>query len=540
MRIVTSKSITNCHPASLCKRVLFFALIGGALLLSMSAEISFAAPTYRIIDLGVVPGDDPTLTGCRAFGLNNLGQVVGETGATPVTGQRKAFVWLFDPAYGLSARQMIALSTQLSTAQDINDSGQAAGRLGTIAIGSAFIWQLGGSPSTINLGTLGGITAIASGINDQSPAWAVGESETAGFCGIFAPEQRAFRVLLDSTHTLQSLQPPAPHMQSKAFDVNSNPSSLRTVGASGPCGGAANDCNLFADGVRWLGTNGGALSRLSGSIGEHQAKGVNDVGNIVGFAFRSEVIEMELTCMQRALFWDSDSASTFNLGTVAPIPLEQSTFANAINEPQELLVQVVGKNETTDRGFLWERSATGQWQAHDLTDLLINPCGWLRVDEATDINDNGWICGWGITNHERAYLLIPTPIECLADLNLDCVINSLDLGILLSSWSLPATAPGCGGAIPCSSDFNCDGLVNSSDLGVLLSSWTIPPATTCSDDCVASGSMMMSGGGGAPMSMAQTVEEDAGPPTIPELVELLIEMGEPEPAALLQQVAEGH
>lgn len=60
-----------------------------------------------------------------------------------------------------------------------------------------------------------------------------------------------------------------------------------------------------------------------------------------------------------------------------------------------------------------------------------------------------------------------------ADLNCDGSVNSLDLGILLSSWSIPPTAPGCSGAKSCPADLDDDGFVNSLDLGVLLSSWTI-------------------------------------------------------------------
>jgi hypothetical protein len=59
-----------------------------------------------------------------------------------------------------------------------------------------------------------------------------------------------------------------------------------------------------------------------------------------------------------------------------------------------------------------------------------------------------------------------------ADLNGDGSVNGLDLGILLINWSIPPSAPGCGGAVPCPSDLNGDGLVNGLDLGILLGAWT--------------------------------------------------------------------
>jgi hypothetical protein len=60
-----------------------------------------------------------------------------------------------------------------------------------------------------------------------------------------------------------------------------------------------------------------------------------------------------------------------------------------------------------------------------------------------------------------------------SDLNGDGIVNGFDLGILLSHWSIPPSAPGCAGAIPCPADLNLDGVVNGFDLGILLSNWTI-------------------------------------------------------------------
>lgn len=63
------------------------------------------------------------------------------------------------------------------------------------------------------------------------------------------------------------------------------------------------------------------------------------------------------------------------------------------------------------------------------------------------------------------------PVE--ADLNGDGSVNTLDLGILLASWSIPDGSLGCQGAFPCPADLDDDYVVNSLDLGILLSSWTL-------------------------------------------------------------------
>ena len=72
-----------------------------------------------------------------------------------------------------------------------------------------------------------------------------------------------------------------------------------------------------------------------------------------------------------------------------------------------------------------------------------------------------------------AWFIDGTPPGLDADLNGDGVVNGFDLGILLASWSIPPTAPGCGGTIPCAADLNGDGVVNGFDLGILLGSWTL-------------------------------------------------------------------
>lgn len=57
------------------------------------------------------------------------------------------------------------------------------------------------------------------------------------------------------------------------------------------------------------------------------------------------------------------------------------------------------------------------------------------------------------------------------DLNGDGVVNSLDLGIMLASWTLPPASTCSGSA--CDADLNGDQIVNSLDLGILLSLWTL-------------------------------------------------------------------
>ena len=134
--------------------------------------------------------------------------------------------------------------------------------------------------------------------------------------------------------------------------------------------------------------------------------------------------------------------------------------------------------------------------------------------EAHDINDNGWIVGWGSKDSAiTAYLLIPLDecpeaLPCEGDLDGDGTVDGKDLGSLLDNWSIPTGSLGCHGEANCPSDFNCDGVVDGIDLGILLANWG-----SCS-----------------------SFGPSQGPPSLEQLVAELIELGFEDEAVLLLQV----
>jgi hypothetical protein len=62
----------------------------------------------------------------------------------------------------------------------------------------------------------------------------------------------------------------------------------------------------------------------------------------------------------------------------------------------------------------------------------------------------------------------PKP-TCIADLNLDNVVDGADLAILLSAWGTSGSTATGGG------DLDGSGTVDGSDLGILLSAWGACP-----------------------------------------------------------------
>jgi uncharacterized membrane protein len=489
-------------------------------------------PGYRLIDLGPVPGV-PATGWSRAFGLNSRGDVVGEY-FNPGSGQRHAFVWSFQGNFGLLARTMTDLNVisappvdRPSLARDINVQGQIAGHVATDALGvnRAYLWSVsGGAATALNLGVLGmpnpSKSSEAWGVSDGLPAMVVGWS------GVDPPPGDpkvscnpgpvlGFRRLvaggpMEALLPPLDVPPPRPgqigNLNSHAFAVNDfNQIVGDTYGCSASIGVG---CFGHIDAAHWTAPASGIeLAPLVNSAdpgdGTHQAFGINDAGNIVGYGWADPQLP-PYVCGRRATYWESRSAQPFSLGGAVPDPLHNETIANAIRSgvPGQPL-QVVGQSISaeSDRAWMWQGQGT-QWTSTDLNTTLpdtspsaaVSPCGWGRLTEATDINDSGWIVGRGDRDsaspyQERAFLLVPLS-SCLADLNHDCVVNTLDLGILLSNWDRTCAAGGCSrcnfSAVDgCLADLNCDGIVNSLDLGILLSSWTLEPGATCGPECPA-------------------------------------------------------
>jgi hypothetical protein len=127
---------------------------------------------------------------------------------------------------------------------------------------------------------------------------------------------------------------------------------------------------------------------------------------------------------------------------VPPIAPLEEIRAEAINNGTNR--QVVGRNMTAGYAAHWQQDGMGGWTHTNLSSLLLPSTGWDLM-LAYDINDSGWVVGWGtIGGNPRVLLPVPLPPaigHCPSDWEGDGDVDVNDLLRLLAAGG-PCTAPG--------------------------------------------------------------------------------------------------
>ena len=323
---------------------------GAALLMGSAAAAPFS---YSVTDLGS-GGLDRTY----AFALNDRGQVVGEgyTGRT-----RNAF------AYGDGAYAIISpFGGTRNRATDINQAGQIVGsasQAGSAAGIHAYIEENG---VATDLGTLGGPSSAAVGINDRG--------HVVGFSFIADPlVSHAFLYADGTMRDLGTLGGEG----SSAYAIN---------GQDDIVGEAETAAGLYQ---AFLYSNG-SMVNLGSLYGQYSsARAINDHGVVTG--------SMQMGDYSRA-FRYADGAMT-DLGSLDG----RASYANSVNN-RGLIVGDSTAHYGESTGFIWDAGAM-----YDLNSLLGANTGWM-ITNAQDINARGQILARGCNAQGACNTLLLDPV----------------------------------------------------------------------------------------------------------------------------------
>lgn len=305
--------------------------------------------TYNIIDLGTLGGSSSV-----ALGINDQGQVVGS--ADTPQGLRHAYRWQNGVMTDLGT---LGFPTAQSEAKGINNNGVVVGNVGTGDPNKAFIWENGvqteiGPPQVLK---------SAYGVNGSKQV--VGQFVIPAGGG----DKHAFLWQNGTLTDLGTLGGP----YSIAWDINPNGQVVgkaTTTSTERPF--------LWHNGVMV------DLGTLGGSAGA--AYGINDMGQVVGSAATPEKA-LSAFVWNEGVMTDLGALGGFN-----------SSSAEAINNDGVVVGLASGGSFICD-----PRLGMGLLQ-----DMIPQQSGWSGL-RPLDINNSGWIVGYGTNPSGFAHAFLMTP-----------------------------------------------------------------------------------------------------------------------------------
>lgn len=338
-------------------------------------------PEYAVTDLGTLGRDG------WAESVNNVGQVVGGSYANVPglsTGSYflRAFRW--DRLGGMT--DLGTLGGYTGIAYGINDAGQVVGYSQTAQrTGHGFIWQGGvisdlGCPPTWK-------SVVPTAINNQG--------RVAGYAITIDWRDRAF-VWQDGMMT--ELVPPPGCDETWANDINDLGQVVGWAGAPGTPyrpiiweNGQARDL--------------GVLPGCTGGVAYH----INNRGQITGMCYGPPPTGY------RCCLWENGTVEDINApgGTI----MQRSC---AINDDGI----IVGPPPPADRGGPYVRKG-GVWL--NLNQLIPQDSGW-EIVSARDINNRGQIAGSGIHNGDARVCLLTPYLRVAIDIRPGSKVNPINLG----------------------------------------------------------------------------------------------------------------
>jgi len=362
--------VMNTHKTILCATLALLFVLAG----------SVSAAYYTVIDLGTLPGGSSSY----AASINDNGHIAGYVYIAGWSHSCR-----FDPTGGGANIDLGGLGGPGSVAWSINNSAQIVGgaHIGSGFSGRACLFDPTGGGDNKNLGILPGYEQSgAYSINNNGQI--VGQSENYG------PGYASYG------HACIF------------YATGGSPTDLGALGSYAPYSGALSN-NDHGQIVGWAGlgttdpsyhaclfdpTGGGAninLGGLGGAVSYVYSN--NNDGQIVGVAHNSS------GNARACLFDATGGGANIDLGTLVGF---DNSWATSINDNN----QIVGGAGTGSTSHACLFDSTGGGANIDLNTLLDPSSGWTLTN-ASDINNDGWIVGYGINSagQTHAYLLTPEP-----------------------------------------------------------------------------------------------------------------------------------
>ena len=376
-------------------------------------------------------------------GLNEYGAVAGWRWQCEEFSRNEGLTWTAEEGIQTIPRppEVVSLS-----AGDINDLGDVVGTMSWLGTGGmAYLYR---DSKVINLWTPdGGNFSQGAAINSRGDIVGRWGNNLTGI-------PTASHALLIVGGSLMDIGADLSLWRSLARDVNDSRQVVGSMWTS--LMSTTSRAFLWDEGK---GIDLGVLPRGVSS----SASGINNAGVIVGSSRVPRPTKSGFD--SHPVMWQG--GTPIDLGI---LPGFSGGSANDINDQMQI-VGHISPAQGPNHGFIWQDGIM-----RDLNDL-IPPGSGVTVTSGISINEAGQIAAAGETDDGDLVGILLTPIPDvtpMGDLNRDLVVDGIDLGMLLANWSIPPTAPGCGGDPGgCTADLNADGFVNGIDLGILLANWTI-------------------------------------------------------------------
>jgi probable HAF family extracellular repeat protein len=351
-----------------------------------------AHASYEVQGLGFLGAWFGSLHDSSGYGLNNNGQAVGRSYVTNAAAPgREAFLW--DPVTGIRGTGDLPGGSFLSTAEAVNDAGQVAG-WGTTAAGvQAFFWSEAS-------GLLG-----LEGFAGTSSAYGINSSGQVVGGGASANGQEAF--LWSASSGLRFLGDlPGGTYGSVAYDIND---AGLVVGSSGSTAGPQAFVWEQSGGIRGLDTAPGFSGCLASAINnENPAK-------IAGYCYSPTAAE--------SFVWDAATGRI--LESLGHLPEGYSrNYARGINDVGQVVGYALDAGGTPWPFVYAPGSAAGMV---NLQNTIATP-GWSLRD-AHGINNPGTIVGTGRDPNGEFQAVLLHPAVCTPSLELcdDGIDNDCDM-----------------------------------------------------------------------------------------------------------------